>query len=278
MEKIDRLVWADGFSFTSYGRRIGVRVNRTDALERIKRHLPADWKPARAPVVERLYSLIVGGEGRKPGVRRFNVVFGDVSILARTLDADEMFDTFESSVRLYVAEFARRRVFVHAGVVGWRGQAILVPGRTHTGKTTLVAELVRAGATYYSDEFAVLDERGRVHPYAKPLAIREGAGGRQKNYDVEFFGGQAGTKPLPVGLVLATEYRAGARQQSWRPRTLTAGQGMLALLDNTVSVRREPERALVALQQVVARARVVKGARGEAQETAKAVLDLLNRS
>jgi hypothetical protein len=31
-----------------------------------------------------------------------------------------------------------------------------------------VAELVRAGATYYSDEFAVLDSRGRVHPFPRP--------------------------------------------------------------------------------------------------------------
>ena len=275
MEKIDRLGWADGFTFTSYGRRIGVRVNRADALKRIRQHLPIGWKPARSLVVERLYSIIVGGEAKQPGVRRFNVLYGDISKLARTLDAEQMFDTFESDLRLFVAEWARRHVFVHAGVVGWRGRAIVVPGRTHTGKTTLVAELVRAGATYYSDEFAVLDERGRVHPYAKPLAIREGAEGRQKNYDVEFFGGTAGARPLPVGSVLVTEYRAGGR---WRPRTLTAGQGMLALLDNTVSVRREPERALVALQQVVAGAQVLKAVRGEAPDTAKAILDLLNHS
>ncbi len=276
MDKIDRLVWADGFAFTSYGRRIGVRVNRADALERTLRHLPTGWKPARSLVVERLYSLVAGGEAKQPGVRRFNVLYGDISKLARTLDADQMFDTFESDLRLYVAEWARRHVFVHAGVVGWGGQAILIPGRTHTGKTTLVAELVRAGATYYSDEFAVLDERGRVHPYAKPLAIREGAEGRQKNYDVEFFGGTAGTKPLPVGLVLVTKYRAGAGR--WRPRTLTAGRGMLALLDNTVSVRREPERALGALQKAVARAQAFQVVRGEASDTAQAILDLFSRS
>ena len=62
---------------------------------------------------------------------------------------------------------------MHAGVVGWNGRALLLPGRTLSGKTTLVAELLRAGATYYSDELAVLDARGRVHPFPKPLAIRE---------------------------------------------------------------------------------------------------------
>ncbi|MCA1592316.1 MAG: hypothetical protein LC754_06635 [Acidobacteria bacterium] len=254
---------------------MGVRVNRADALGRIAEHLPAGWKPSPAPIVERLYSLVIGGEAKRPGVRHFSLLYGDIDKLARTHDAEQVFEQFESNLRLFVAEWARRRVFVHAGVVAWRGQAVLVPGRTHTGKTTLVAELIRAGATYYSDEFAVLDERGRVHPYAKPLAVREGESAKQKNYGVDFFGGTSGVKPLPVALVVASQYKAGAR---WRPRALSAGQGMLALLDNTVSARREPERALSVLQQVVARARVLKGVRGEAHETAKAILDLLNRS
>jgi hypothetical protein len=78
----------------------------------------------------------------------------------------------ESEIRQTVAKGAARRTFVHAGVVGWNGRAILVPGRSRSGKTTLVAELVKAGAQYLSDEFAVLDGRGRVHPFAKPLSIR----------------------------------------------------------------------------------------------------------
>jgi len=62
-------------------------------------------------------------------------------------------------------------------VVAWRGRAILLPGRSYVGKSTLVMELVRAGAVYYSDEYAVLDARGRVHPFAQPVALREPDGG-----------------------------------------------------------------------------------------------------
>jgi hypothetical protein len=51
---------------------------------------------------------------------------------------------------------------------------------------------------------------------------------------------------------------------------------MLALLDNAVSARREPERALTALREVVLRAPVLKGVRGEAAETAEMVLRNLN--
>ncbi len=61
MAKLDRLGWAAGISFITYGVRIGVRVNDPSVLERVLHHLPPGWKLAASPVVERLYSLIVGG-------------------------------------------------------------------------------------------------------------------------------------------------------------------------------------------------------------------------
>ena len=64
-------------------------------------------------------------------------------------------------------------MFVHAGVVAVDGRALLLPGGSFTGKTTLVAALLRAGAQYGSDEYAVLDEAGLVLPaYPRPLSIR----------------------------------------------------------------------------------------------------------
>src|ERR687894_479249 len=50
-------------------------------------------------------------------------------------------------------------------VVARGGRALVRPGPSLSGKTTLVAALVRSGAAYLSDEFAVLDPEGRVHPY-----------------------------------------------------------------------------------------------------------------
>src|SRR5262249_17082640 len=37
-----------------------------------------------------------------------------------------------------VARRSGQMLFVHAGVVGWRGLAIIIPGRSLTGKSTLV--------------------------------------------------------------------------------------------------------------------------------------------
>jgi hypothetical protein len=179
---------------------------------------------------------------------------------------------FTTAVHLSVAELAPRRIFVHAGVVGWKGRAIMLPGRTMAGKTTLVAELVKAGATYYSDEFAVLDAEGRVHAFPKPLSLRNGSSSTQRDVSIEELGGKAGTKPLPVGLVVMSQYKEGAR---WRPRSLTPDLGALALLSNTIAARRVPERALSVVEQIVSRARVVRGKRGEAALAASNILKTL---
>lgn len=270
MEKIDRLVWADGLSFRAYGVRVGIRTSKPDILDRLLHCLPPGWKPSSSPVVERLYSIIAGGEGPRPGTRLLNIVYADASRIARTPELHQAADALESDLQIYVAEAAPRRLFVHAGVVGWQGQAVVIPGRSFSGKTSLVAAFVKAGAVYYSDEYAVLDARGLVHHYARPLSIREhGHLERPKKYSIEALGGRAGVKPLPVGLVVVSQYTPGAR---WRPRRLSAGEGALALLANTVSVRRQPQRTLATLHEVVARAPVLEGSRGEAGQVVDSIL------
>jgi hypothetical protein len=273
MRVLDRPGWAAGLTFKSYGVRFGVRADSLRALARLAEFLPPGTKEAAPGFVERLYSIRTAeGARSRRGLQRFQLLYADHVRLARTLDPRELFERFESDLQLWVAAAARRRVFVHAGVVGWKGRAVLVPGRSFTGKTTLTAALVRAGATYYSDEFAVLDAEGRVHPYAKPLAVR-GPCGRQTKIAAEELGGRAAspsTKPLPVGLVVVSEFREGAR---WRPRALSLGHGSLALLANTVPARRRPAEVLETLERVVRGATVLRGARGEAAEAALKILE-----
>ena len=173
MDKLDRLVWADGFSFISYGVRIGVRINERAQLARVLSCLPPGWQRTTSTRVDRLYSVVAGGEGSRPNLKLLNLVYANANRLARTSSFDDALDALESDLQLFVAEEAPRRLFVHAGVVAWKGKAALIPGRSFSGKTSLVAELVKRGATYYSDEYAVLDAEGHVHNYARPLSIRE---------------------------------------------------------------------------------------------------------
>jgi hypothetical protein len=274
MEKLDRLGWVAGFALKSYGVRVGVRSNDASVMERVCEFLPAGWEQINTPIVERVYSILVGGVGPRGNARRFSSLYGDHERIARSTKLDDVFDRFESDLRLFVAELARHRVFVHAGVVGWKGNAIVIPGRSYSGKSTLVAALVRAGATYYSDEYAVFDSKGRVHPFAKPLEIRAEGEFTQSRVSISELGGKSGTKPLPVGLVLMTGYKRGAK---WRPRKLSPGKGVLEMLFNTVSARKSPENALSTLRQVTSKAEVLKGSRGDTTTIVNALLRRMDR-
>src|SRR3990172_833934 len=272
MEKKDRLGWAAGLSLPAHRRRGGIRGDDPAVLRQLPDRLPPGWKRVGSPIVEHLYSLVLGGDGPRANVRRFNLLYAGSARLARALDLDQVLESLESDLQQYIAGAAKGRLFVHAGVVGWRAKAIVLPGRTLSGKTTLVAALARAGAAYYSDEYAVFDARGRVHPYPKPLSIREGIGGRPEKSAVEGLGGRAGVRSLPLGLLPLTQYRPGGR---WRPPLLSPGQAALALLANTVAARRRPRAAPSTLRRVASQVPVLKGTRGEAEEMVEAILDKL---
>ena len=269
MDKIEHMGWVAGISFVAYGHRIGVRVNDPAILELLPEYLPYRWKPSPAQTVERLYSLFTSGRRKNPKFRQHHALFCGAECLARSLRLRDLLEALERDIRLFVAEHARHHIFVHAAVVGWNGRAIVIPGKSMSGKTSLAAEFVRAGAAYYSDEYAVFDEEGRVHPYAKPLSIRNTDGRSQTDCPVEVFGGRAGTRPICVGTVLATKYREGSQ---WRPRFVSQGMGVMSLLANAVGARNQPEKTIEVLGKALAQASVLKSVRGESIEVVESVI------
>jgi hypothetical protein len=187
-------------------------------------------------------------------------------LAARGLSHAQALDVLESELQLSVARLARPEVFVHAGVVAVNGRAILVPGRSGAGKTTLVRALVDAGATYYSDEYAVLDRQGRVHPYARRPSVRV-RGGKERHPVPR----GRGRGPVPVGLVVDTRYHANGR---WAPVPLSPGQIVFALLANTVPARERPAEVLGVLARTAQGARGIRSDRGAAARTARALITL----
>ena len=202
--------------------------------------------------------LLVAGRRRVAAVR-------DVGVLLELL---------ESRVHVSISRAARGRLFVHAGVVGWQGRAIVIPGRTMKGKSTLVAALVRAEAEYYSDEFAVVDRSGLVWPYHKRLSLRR-PGQWPARVVPEQLGGRAGHEPLPLGVVLVTSHARGAR---WAPRWMSRAEAMMALFDNTVLARVRPQFALATLRRAVETCQAMQGPRGEARRAAPRILEAITRA
>jgi hypothetical protein len=185
---------------------------------------------------------------------------------------ESVLDELARGLILHVAELSPDCIFVHAGVVAWHGCALMLPGASFAGKTTLVAELVRAGATYYSDEYAVLDAEGTVHPYARELAMRREGSTTQTPTHVDALGGICGSGAVRVSHVLFTEYVKGA---AWRPEPISPGMAALEMLRHAVPVQRTPARVMATLATMLGGAKALRSHRGEAGETAQALLAMM---
>lgn len=244
----------------SYGVKLSISAP-AEVLPRIEPVLPPGWERREPSEDDAQFLVHMHNHAvfrvRSPG----KSVSGssDLQIALEVLDA---------RLRNYVALHAPDHIFVHAGVVAHGGRAIVIPGPSFSGKTTLVAELVRAGAQYYSDEFAVLDEQGLVHPYAKPLSMRAG-GIEQTDRGVHEFGGTAAEEAAPIGRVVITTYHPDAQ---WNPQQLSAGEAVLALLSNTVPAQERPEQSLSTLKRALEHAAVLQGERGDAAALAAELL------
>ena len=184
-------------------------------------------------------------------------------------NVDALLEAFEDDAKLQTAARASGVLFVHAGVVAWQGRAILIPGRSRAGKSTLVHALLRAGADYYSDEFALLDTDGRVHPYPLPLSLRADGRSPARRIDPSQLGARVAQSPAFVEVIVATQYRRRAR---WRPRPISRGDAFILLMENTVAARQPPARTMPILRDAVLRATAVRSWRGEAQLTARQLI------
>ena len=177
--------------------------------------------------------------------------------------------TLNTLVRVHVAEKARDWVFIHADVVEWSGYAVILPAMSHNGKTTLVSELIRLGARYYSDEYAVLDPDGLVHPYERDLSVRPPGSEVPVQVSPYEFGAEVGGKPVPVGMVVLTKYQAGA---NFEPERLSMGVGIMETIPEVIPIRMNTDFSLKVLNTAFRRAIIVKSLRGEAPLVAPLIL------
>src|SRR5690606_3220761 len=162
-------------------------------------------------------------------------------------------ELFVRLLRLIVSEYARGWVFVHAGAVAWKGKGIIIPANSGRGKTTLVVELVKLGAEYYSDDYAVFDAEGNLHPFARELSIKgNGRVYMEKNgTPIETLGGKSGRDPIKVGLVVLTGYE---KEQAWEHEKVTIGRGVMETIPHTIPFQQDATFSLNVLKNALSRA------------------------
>ena len=198
------------------------------------------------------------------------VTVRDPDGLTRTLDDLAVaLHVVDQSIRSTVAVHAPGLVFIHAGAVAVDGRALVLPGTSMAGKTTLVAALVRAGAGYLSDEYAVFDADGLVHPFARRLSVREATGRRE--VPVAELGGRAVDGPLPVGLVAEVTY---TREGTWQVVPGDQATCARALIANAVAAQARSGEVLRLAASVARTTPFVHGTRGDVDDAVSALLDL----
>ncbi|MEI7687596.1 MAG: hypothetical protein WCL32_21520 [Planctomycetota bacterium] len=255
--------WRGELRLRQFGFEVGIRSNRRAAIREAARQLPYGWTVAAdertRPSGSLVYSLWIHGDdsaslfrGKRPIVRR-QTLGNALIVLGRDME-------IAAAVR------NRQYIVVHAGVVGWRGRAIAIPGRSFTGKSSLTAALCEAGATYYSDEYALFDAAGLIHPFPRPIHLRLPAAAR---FHAPIHNPVTVLEPLPLGVACISRYREG---KVWQPRPLSPGQAALDFLGNSFAARHHPEKILPVLQRALAGALIWRSVRGEADMAARAIL------
>lgn len=259
MAALEAVPWRAGLAIVQYGLRIGIRSDEPALVARALEQIPPGWQAAPSPLVERIYSLVA--DPRPLGVAGDEaILYVDGQRSSLDLSQDEVIEAFEAYVHPYLAEFARERIAIHAGVAGWRGCAIVLPGRTLAGKSTLVRGLLQAGASYYSDEYAMVDAEGLIYPFPRRLSLRRPDSPLPGRHHAREFGAETGGEPLTRALIAIARYVPRAH---WRPHPISSGKAAMELLNNTVGIRHQPRLGMAAIERLTARAQAVQGARGE---------------
>lgn len=141
----------------------------------------------------------------------------------------------------------RRELFyVHAGVVVVDGEALILPGLSRAGKSTLVLALLQQGAGFLSDELLVFDPADqKLLPFPRAIKVRDECVGYFPTLAEQFVGEGEG-RFLPFDAIQDLRMAASATPghiavPRWQAghtnlvETLTRGQGLVQLTGSVLN-------------------------------------------
>lgn len=238
--------------------------------------------PGSPPV----YSLVKAGDD---GTARYRLLLGDYEVVSSPDPRDAL-----NFLSWHIHSESTRRtgdyLLVHAGaVVSPSGVGILIPGAPGSGKTSLVAGLVREGFGYLSDEVGALDPvTRRMFPVPRPLALKPGT---YTSYTEirevqdpslpvswtwyvrpEELRRDALAGPCKIGLVLFPQYRPGAAA---RETPMSPAEATVEAARQTMNLSLYRSRAVLLLAEVVGRARSFRLQSGDVSGSVRLVNELL---
>lgn len=262
---MNRAVRAGLFNRTicPFGIVVSIKADDPRLFAALESQLPAfpDAPPDARPALA--YRVVRSGGG--------TAVVRDRRTVALAEDGPSAASPLVTDLQRMVARRVRGLTFVHAGVVAIDGRAVVLPGTSYAGKSTLVAALVAAGASYGSDEFAVIGSDGLVHPYARPIALRH----PNVAHVPPHAAGALMSGPAPTGLILFTAFDPA---QPVAFASVSRGETVLRLLQHCLAVRGRPADTMAALHALARTATAATTARGEADPFARELIERCRRS
>jgi hypothetical protein len=232
-----------------------------------------------------VYSLVDLGP-RHP--RRYRLVLADEQLISSP-NADDVSTHLLYQILKRMQEKNDEFLLIHAGsVVTPRGEGVLLPADAGSGKTTLVAGLIRAGYGFLSDEIGVIDHgAGVLRPYPRALNFKEGAvtifpdlaphnngsplPGSLGYLRAEEIRADAMAAPSHVRFVIAPRYQEGA---ATRVTALSTGASVKELWSHAINLGAHGGRALTILAEVAQGARGYRLISGDLEEAVQAVHEL----
>jgi hypothetical protein len=254
-----------GFGVRAFGVNICVEADSPDALAVLDRYIFTSLPRVDSARIEPDLSVRIA-----QAAGEFHLLCEGSEVASATDAAQLIPHLFHVLDDIVIRRLAPLKA-VHAGAVVWGGKAILLPGSTHSGKSSLVAELLRNGAAYLSDEYALIDAQGMVHAYPRPILARDRDGFQSARLPGEC-GAQIADAPVRVGWVLTLAYDPEA---SWAVDEVSQSVALISLLRNTPHAMADSPEMLPAFERAVAGAVCFMGRRGDAPAAAAAILELI---
>lgn len=197
-------------------------------------------------------------------------LYRDDCFVASAPRADQLLRNLIDCLDRAFIEGVRNLSAVHAGAILLGDRALLFPGASHSGKSSLVAELLRHEAVCFSDEYALIDGDGLVHAYPRPLLLRNG--GREQTAVLPFeLNARVASSPAKVGWILSLQYEA---EGSWMIKEASQSLGLLSLLRNTPHALADSPHIVRSFRRAVAGARCFEGQRGESSDAVCQIMRL----
>ena len=273
---------ADGIAYRRLSLAFSVRCDDPHVARYIDRVL-ARSRVAQPGPAALAYEVIDAGPSAEDS--RFRLL-RDGAWMVGGEDLPTILEDLFARVNLDTVNASDDRVLIHSGAVTTRdGVGVLLPAPAGSGKSTLVAGLVRSGFGYLSDEAAVLQpETARVEPYPIHLSLKGASRdrfpeARPAAEDRAYLGstwfidpdairpGSVG-HPSEMGFVIAHRFAPDA---SLSIEPLTPAEACVELVQNLMLARRDTPRALDLLARVCRGSTSVRLAYGNLDDAVAAI-------